>query len=104
MAKYVLAYRGGGMAPSEEEQQAAMAAWGAWFAQLGTAIIDAGNPFGASASVSSDGSVSNGSGAGLTGYTVLSADSLQAAGELAGGCPILSSGGSVDVYETIDVM
>ena len=34
----------------------------------------------------------------------MKADSLSAATELAKGCPVLSGGGSVDVYETHEVM
>jgi hypothetical protein len=98
VAKYVYAYTGGGMAQTEEEQAAAMAAWGAWFGQLGSAVVDGGNPFGASTTVGSGGSV------GLTGYSVIQADSLEAAAKLTSGCPILASGGAVDVYETIEVM
>jgi hypothetical protein len=59
MANYVLAFRGGGMPATEEEQQQAMAAWGAWFGGLGSAVVDAGNPFGDSRSLGSDGSESN---------------------------------------------
>ena len=81
-----------------------MAAWGGWFAELGDAIVDAGNPFGASTSVVS-GQGSNGAAtSSLTGYSVLRADGMDAATELAKGCPLLSNGGSVDVYETIEVM
>ena len=96
MAKFVLAYRGGAMAETEAEQEAAMQAWGGWFGSLGAAVVDGGNPFGASASVGGGEAAS-----GLTGYSILEADSLDAATELAGGCPVLSSGGSVDVYEAI---
>ena len=39
----------------------------------------------------------------LTGYSILQADSLDAAVQLAGGCPIIADGGTVDVYEAIDV-
>jgi hypothetical protein len=104
MSNYLLAYRGGGMAETEAERDAQMAAWGAWFGQLGGAIVDAGNPFAASTSVSSDGAVGESAGSGLSGYSVLQADSLAAAAELAKGCPILGNGGSVDVYETHAVM
>jgi hypothetical protein len=104
MANYVLAYKGGGMAPTEEEQKAALARWGAWFGGLGAAVVDAGNPFGDSRSVASDGSVANGGSAGLTGYTILSADDIDAAVSMAGGCPILAAGGSVEVYEVFPVM
>lgn len=97
MGKYVLAYRGGGMAETEEEQQAVMAAWGAWFGSLGAAVLDGGAPFGASASVGGDGRGD------LTGYSILDAPDLDAAAAMAKGCPILESGGLVEVYETIDL-
>jgi hypothetical protein len=104
MAKYLLAYKGGGMATTDAEREAAMAAWGGWFGSLGAAVVDGGNPFGPSATVTNGGSVSDGASSSLTGYSVLSADSLSAASELAKGCPVLASGGSVEVYETLDVM
>jgi hypothetical protein len=102
MGKYVLAYRGGGMAATEAEQQAAMAAWMSWFGELGSAVIDGGNPFGPSTSVAPSGAGGQ-AGSGLTGYSVLAADNLSAAADLAKGCPILTSGGTVDVYEAVDM-
>jgi hypothetical protein len=104
MGKYVLAYKGGAMAATEAEQQAAMEAWGAWFGSLGSAVVDGGNPFATSKVVSSDGSVSDGGASGLSGYSIVEADSLDAAAGMAKGCPVLSSGGSVEVYETIAIM
>ncbi len=104
MAKYVLAYRGGGMAETEEAQKESMDAWMGWFGTLGAAIVDPGNPFGAAKTVGSDGSMSDGGKAELSGYSVIDADSLAAAADMAKGCPVLASGGSVEVYETIDVM
>jgi YCII-related domain len=104
MANYLLAYKGGGMAQTDAEREAAMAAWGAWFGGLGAAVVDAGNPFGPSKSVASDGTPSDGASSSLTGYTVVSAASLDAAAALTKGCPIFAAGGSVDVYETVPVM
>jgi hypothetical protein len=104
MANYVLAYRGGGMAQTDAERDAAMTAWGAWFGQLGAAVVDPGNPFGPSTSVASDGSSNGAAPSALSGYSVVTADSLDAAVALTGGCPVLANGGSVDVYETIQVM
>jgi hypothetical protein len=104
MPKYVLAYHGGGMSNTEAEQAAAMAAWGAWFGSLGDAVVDGGNPTGASRTVTADGSASDGGGSNpLTGYSLISATDLDAAVSLAKGCPILSSGGSVEVAEAIDM-
>lgn len=104
MANYVFAYHGGGMAETEEEQAAVMAKWEAWYGDLGSAIVDGGAPIGGSKTVASDGSVSDGGGANpLSGYTVVSAGDLDSAVALAKGCPILESGGSVEVAETIDM-
>ena len=104
MANYLLVYKGGAMAQDEAERQKAMAAWGAWFGQLGAAVVDGGNPCGASAAIGANGAVSNGAPSGVTGYSILTADSLQAATGLAKGCPILTDGGSVEVYETFNAM
>jgi YCII-related domain len=103
MAKYLLAYVGGDQPESEEAGQAVMAAWIAWFTGVGEAVVDPGNPVGASAAVAPDGSV-GAAAAGVTGYSVIAADSLDAALEVARGCPHLAANGRVEVYETFDVM
>jgi hypothetical protein len=104
VSNYLLAYKGGGMPDTDEERQQVMAAWGEWFGTLGSGLVDAGNPFGPSASISAEGGVSTGAPSGLTGYSIISADSLDAATEHAKGSPILASGGSVEVYEGFPVM
>jgi hypothetical protein len=104
MGKYVLAYRGGGMPDTPEEGEKVMAAWGVWMGALGPSLVDVGNPFGPAKSIGSNGAVTDGGSAALTGYSVISADDLGSATEKAKGCPVLMSGGSVDVYETYDVM
>jgi len=71
---------------------------------LGDVIVDGGNPIGAAKTVASDGSVSEGGGGNpITGYTLISADNLDAAVVHAKGCPVLASGGSVEVAEAIDM-
>lgn len=104
MAKYLLAYTGGIQPETEEDGQAVMNAWIAWFGSLGPAVVDPGNPIGASATVASDGSSSAGGASGITGYSVVEADSLDAATAIAQSCPHLAASGSVEVYETFDVM
>lgn len=104
MPKYVLAYHGGGMPETEAQQAQVMEAWGAWFGELGDAIVDVGNPTAQTKTVGADGSVADGGGANpLTGYSLINADNLDAAAAMAKGCPVLSSGGSVEVAETIDM-
>ncbi len=104
MAHYVLAYKGGGMAGRPRRSKSGVGGLGGLVRGHGAAVVDAGNPFGESRSVASDGSVATGGSAGLTGYTILSADDIDAAVSMAGGCPILAAGGSVEVYEVFPVM
>ncbi len=99
MAKFVLSYQGGAMAETEAEQKAVMDQWMGWFGSLGAAVVDGGAPFSASKTVASDGSVSDGNAAALTGYSIIDAADFDDAAEKAKGCPVLASGGSVGVYE-----
>ena len=100
MAKFLLAYKGGGMGDSPESQQEAMDAWMAWFGALGADLVDGGAPFGSSTTIPANGVADNGASR-LSGYTIINAQSLAAAGEKAQGCPVLSSGGAVEVYEAV---
>lgn len=103
MAQFVLGYHGGGgEGQTEAEMAEIMGAWGAWMGSLGSALVNPGNPIAASATIGTDGSVSDGGGSNpLTGYSVIEADSLDTAVTLAKGCPIFASGGSVEVGETV---
>ena len=105
MATYLLAYHGGGMPETEEEQAQVMAAWGQWFGAVGAGMVDGGNPVGATRTIAPNGSVSDGGGANpVSGYSIIKADSMDAAVELAKSCPLLRSGGSIEVCETFAAM
>jgi hypothetical protein len=102
VAKFLFAYRGGdGMAAAEADQAAEMEKWGAWLGQLGAAVVDGGNPFAQSTAVSSTGTGNAASG--LGGYSLVNATSLDEASNLTKGCPVLDNGGTVDVYECIEM-
>jgi hypothetical protein len=103
MAKFVLAYRGGSGMAAPEDQQAAMEAWMGWFGTLGESVVDPGSPFGPSTAVGPDGSSSDSVASGLTGYSIIAADSLADAATKAKGCPVLADGGSVDIYEALPI-
>lgn len=106
MANFLLLYSGGGMPETEEEQAAVMAAWGVWYEKLGEAVVDPGNPIAPEAKgITSDGTVSDGPiGSMASGYTILAADSMDAAVEMAKGCPMLDGGGAISVFETFPAM
>ena len=103
MANFLLTYHGGGMPETKEEQDRVMQAWNDWFGTLGGALVDGGNPISQSRAISPDGSVMDATSA-PTGYTIIQADSLDAAVGLAKGCPVLHGGAAVVVSETFPVM
>ena len=103
MSKYLLVYAGGSMPETDEQRDAVMKAWDGWFHQLGKGLVDGGNPISASKKVSADGSITTGAGD-ASGYSIIEADSLDAATDLAKGCPVLQGGASIGIYETFEVM
>jgi hypothetical protein len=106
MAKFVLIYTGGGgMSAAPEERDQIMAAWGAWYGRMGSAIVDGGAPFGASKHLKTTGSVEDGplGSAPATGYTIIDAESLDAAAAACAEHPHLSHGGQVQVFQYIDM-
>ncbi len=104
MAKYLLVYHGGGMPEGEEAQAKVMEAWGAWFQNLGPALVDGGNPVSQTRTVASGG-VSDGGGSNpSTGYSLIEADNIDSAVALAQGCPVLGGGASIEVAETFNAM
>ena len=104
MANYLLVYRGGGMPEGEAETAKVMAAWDAWFHQLGDALVDGGNPASGTKVIASDGSVTAGGPSSPSGYSVIRADSHDQAVALAKGCPVLGGGATIDVVETFNAM
>ena len=103
MAEFMLAFHGGKMPDTPEEGAKAMAAWGAWMEGLGESITNPGNPVGMSKTVSSDGVVDNGGANPLSGFTIVQGASIEDACKMAAGCPILDSGGTVEVAPIVEM-
>lgn len=99
MAKYLLAYRGGDPGEGDGMDDAVMAEWMGWFGSMGDALKDPGNPLIASTSIAPGGG--RGEAGGLSGFSIIEADSLEAAAQVASSCPHLKAGGTVDVYEAM---
>jgi hypothetical protein len=91
MATFVFAYRAStSYVPGTADT---MAAWRAWFAELGGHVVDMGKPVfesGAVGNCASDNTV-------LGGYSMIDAEDLEAALALAKGCPAVAHGGGVEV-------
>ena len=104
MAKYLFVYHGGDHPQTPEEQKKAMDAWGAWFASMGSAVVDGGNPVGMSTTVHPGGKVTNDGGSNpASGYTLIEASNGEDAIAKAKGCPILEHNGSIELAEALDM-
>lgn len=104
MADFALLYTGGSMPETEEEQAKVAQAWTDWYHTIGGDLKDGGNPFGRAKTVAADGSVADATKALHSGYTIVTAASLEAATDIAKGSPVLEAGGGVTVYEIVEVM
>jgi hypothetical protein len=102
MANYILAYRGGRKPATLEEGAAGMAKWKTWLGDLGDDVVIPGQPLGKSMIVSASGVSDDAGPTPLTGYTVVRADSLDAALEMAKSCPFLDMG-DLEVAEMIEM-
>ena len=90
MTKYVFSYRvPSGYAPGAETA----GEWQAWFGGMGSALVDIGNAVTDYASLGEVG----GSDSRMVGYSVVSAENIDAAVALAKDCPALRVGGGVEV-------
>jgi hypothetical protein len=99
MNTYVLAFRGQAdreVAPDISEK------WGAWFGELGSSIVNPGSRTGKTVTVPAA-DAGDPATAVLTGFTLISADNLAAATDLARGCPGLADGVSVEVGELLEM-
>jgi hypothetical protein len=101
MPKYVIAYHGGKKIESSQEGAAHMAKWKAWVSGLGDAVVNPGTPLGKGKLISSRG-VSDGGANLLTGFSMIMADNMEAALEMARGCPFLEIG-TIEIAEVMEM-
>ena len=104
MNNYVFTYYGEPKFGSPEEGAKYMSKWKSWVGGLGKALVNPGVPLKRAKSVSSNGVSDNNSSnrLRLTGYSIVQADSIEAAIEMAKGCPHLEHG-TVEVAEAMEM-
>ena len=103
MSNYIIAYHGGKKPETPEEGAKHMAKWKAWVGGLGDAVVNPGTPLGKSKMVSSGCVSDDGGPNALTGYSIVKADSMDAALEMAKKCPFLDFGGTLEVAEVMEM-
>jgi hypothetical protein len=102
MPEYVFTYYGEPRFESPETCNTHMAKWEAWISGLGNALVNPGIPLGEPRTVRSDGAPDGRKSNRLTGFSIVKADSMDAALEMARGCPH-GEHGIVDVAEVIEM-
>ena len=103
MTQYIITYLGGDQPSSPEEGKQHFAKYQEWLSSLGDSAVSPANPFKNTSTVNSDGTVTAGSTTSMSGYTIIEADSMEMALEIAKACPFLDIGGSLEVSELIQM-
>jgi len=103
MAQYIIAYLGGDQPSSPEEGKQHFAKYKEWLSSLGDSVVSPANPFKDTSTVNPDGSVTSGGKSTMSGYTIIEADSMEAALAIAKACPFLNIGGSLEVSELMQM-
>ena len=103
MSEYFLAYHGGKMPESPEEGAKVMQKWTVWIEKSGSAMVNPGSPVGMSKTVTPKGVTNDGGSNPISGYSIVKADSIEAAIEIASGCPHLEYDGTIEVAELMQM-
>ncbi|MEE8056539.1 MAG: hypothetical protein V3T17_01705 [Pseudomonadales bacterium] len=103
MSKFILAFHGGIQFKTPEDGAAHMVKWKQWNQGLGDAVVDPGMPVGPSKTVTADGVVDDGGSNPISGITILQADTFEAVLEMAGRCPHVDIGGTIEVAEAMQM-
>ena len=99
MAQYIMIYLGGNQPSTPEAGKQHFAKYKEWLSSLGAAAVSPANPMKNTHTISADGTVAESGTTGMSGYTIVEADSMQGALEMAKACPFLDIGGSLEVSE-----
>lgn len=87
MPHLIFAYHGGKTPQTPEETETEIERWRRWFDHLGAAVVDPGNPVSMSKTVSATEVSLDGGANPLSGYTIINAETIDEAFELAKNLP-----------------
>ncbi len=99
MPQYCITYLGGKPPSTPEEGQQHMEKYRAWLSSLGDAAVSPANPLKGTRTIAPDGSITEGSGIAMSGFTIIESESMEAALVITKACPFLEVGGSLEVAE-----
>jgi len=103
MSQYIMTYLGGDQPSSPEEGKQHFSKYMDWLSSLGDSVVSPANPLKNTSTVNSDGTVTTGGMTSMSGFTIIEADSIEAALSIAKSCPFLDIGGSLEVSELMQM-
>lgn len=103
MKQFVLVYLGGNQPSNEDEANKHFSKYVEWVSSLGDTVIVPTIPLKDTTTVSPDGSIKEGGSSAMSGFSIIKADSMDAALSIAQDCPFLEIGGSLEVSEMMQM-
>jgi hypothetical protein len=103
MPQFVLVYLGGNQPSSPEKAQQHFERYTQWLTSIGESLIVPTIPLKDTVTVSSSGTVREGGSSAMSGFSIIKAESMQAALDIAKDCPFLEIGGSLEVSELMQM-
>ena len=99
MKKFILIYYGQPQFKTAEDAKKHQAAWIEWAKELGSAMVEMGNPVKPSKMVSAKGLSDADGNDRFMGYSIIQANNLDEAVEFTKRCPDVADGGTMGVHE-----
>lgn len=103
MPQFIMTYLGGDQPASPEEGKQHFAKYKEWLSSLGDAVVSPANPLKNTHTVKPDGTADAVSTTSMSGFTVVEAETMEAALLMAKACPFLDINGSLEVSELIQM-
>jgi len=103
MTQFVFAYLGGNQPSSPEEASKHFSKYMEWLTSLGDSVVIPTIPLKDTNTVSPDGTTREGGSSAMSGFSIIKAESMEAALTIAQSCPFLEIGGSLEVSEMMEM-
>jgi len=103
MKQFVLVYLGGNQPSSPEEASKHFDKYMAWLSSLGDSVVIPTIPLKDTTTVDSDRTIREGGSSAMSGFSIIKADTMEAALTIAQNCPFLEIGGSLEVSEMMQM-
>jgi len=103
MKQFVLVYLGGNHPSNPEEAKKHFEKYMGWLSSLGDAVVIPTIPLKDTTTVSPDGTIREGGSSAMSGFSIIKADSMEAALSIAQDCPFLEIDGSLEVSEMMQM-